>query len=150
MAGHIREARDQMGSNPMHQARALNRDLQATLEELASYAREPEIAPDGRVPEIREDWAERMEALRRISGDPRFSQLGRQLGQSQQGTWSGELAETRMTLQESARLLRQFLFDEASMSGMQFNREAAPPPDQYRRMVEEYFRRLANEPSESK
>jgi hypothetical protein len=45
-------------------------------------------------------------------------------------------------------LLQQYLTQAAAATGMQFNREAAPPPDRYRRMVEEYFRRLATDPEE--
>jgi hypothetical protein len=142
-------AREQLGNNPMARARALNRELMSALEELASYAREPEAAPENRLPQVREDWAKRMDELREISGDPRFGQLSGQLGRANPGSAPEELAEARMILQQGARLLREFLFNEATVSGMQINREAAPPPDEYRRMVEEYFRRLANEPSET-
>jgi hypothetical protein len=90
-----------------------------------------------------------MEELAEISGDPRFGQLSGQLGRANPGAAPEEIAEARRILQEGARLLREFLFNEATASGLQINREAAPPPDAYRRMVEEYFRRLANEPSET-
>lgn len=140
-------AREQLGNNPLARARALNRELMSALEELASYAREPEAVPENRLEELRGDWSERMEELREISGDPRFGNLSGALGRTNPGDGPGEIADARMLLQQGARLLNEFLFNEAAFSGMQINRQAAPPPDEYRRMVEEYFRRLANEPS---
>lgn len=147
LADQLSEARSQLSRNPVNRARAIGRELSATLEELASYARDAELAPENRLPEIRDKWAQRLEELREISGDPRFGSLSGQLGRAQPGTWEGELAQARSVLLDGARLLQQFLFDEASLHGVQMNRQAAPPPDAYRQMVEEYFRRLANEPS---
>jgi hypothetical protein len=147
LSASLSEAREQMGNNPMARARALNRELMAALEELASYARQPEAAQPGRLDEMRQDWSSRMEELGQISGDPRFGGLSGQLGQASPGEGPDQLAEARMVLQEGAGLLHEFLFNESSLSGMQINRQTAPPPDAYRRMVEDYFRRLANEPS---
>jgi hypothetical protein len=143
----LSEAREQMGQSPMARARALNRELMNALEELASYARTPEAAQEGRMEAIRENWSKRMEELQEISGDPRFGGLSGRLGRASPGQGPAQLADARVVLQEGARVLQEFLFSEASLSDMQINRQTAPPPDEYRRMVEEYFRRLANEPS---
>lgn len=149
LAGELGQARSRIAGNPLNRARSLGRELGNTLEELAGYAREPEAAPPERLPEIRSQWSSRMEELQQISGDPRFGSLSGQLGRGDGESWEGELAGTRERLQQGARLLQDFLFDEASVSELRINREAAPPPDKYRQMVEAYFRRLANEPAEN-
>ena len=149
LAGELGEARSQIAANPLNRARALSRELGSTLEELASYARDPGLASPERLPEIRSRWSRQMQELEQISGDPRFGGLSGQLGRESQQSRDGELAGTREVLQQGARLLQDFLFDEASVSELQINRQAAPPPDKYRQMVEAYFRRLANEPAEN-
>jgi hypothetical protein len=146
MAAGLAGSGQEIASSPTNRARALNRELQATLEELASYARSPDAAPEGRLPEIRDQWSRRLQELAEISGNARFGGLANQLGTGAPSSWDGQLAQARQVLQQSAGLLRDFLFDEASVTGLDLNRQAAPPPDQYRRMVEAYFRRLANEP----
>lgn len=148
LAEALSEARSGMAGNPMARAQELNRQMQTTLEELASYARQPDSAPEGRLGEIREDWSKRLEELQGITNDRRLGGYANRIGQPQQGDWHGELAEARMILFESSRILRSFLFEASSATGLQFNREAAPPPDRYREEVEDYFRRLANEPEE--
>lgn len=149
LATGLGQARSQIAANPLNRARSLGRELGSTLEELASYARDPELAPADRLPEIRSQWSRRMQELEQISGDPRFGGLSGQLGRGGQQSWDGELAATRESLQQGARLLQDFLFDEASITELRINRQAAPPPDKYRQMVEAYFRRLANEPAEN-
>ncbi|NDV63220.1 hypothetical protein G0Q06_12210 [Puniceicoccales bacterium CK1056] len=146
LAGDLQAAREQMASDPTRRAQALNRELQTTLEELQSLARKSDSAPQERLSEIQNEWSTRFMELQQLSGLPQFGSLSGQIAGSAEGSWDGQLSSTRNTLQEGARLLRSFLFDEASQSDLQMNRESAPPPDQYRKMVEEYFRRLAREP----
>lgn len=86
--------------------------------------------------------------LQKLSGLPQFGNLSGRMAGSAEGPWDGQLSDTRDALMQGARLLQSFLFDEASQSSLRMNRESAPPPDQYRKMVEQYFRRLAREPEE--
>lgn len=148
LAGDLRAAREEMENDPARRARELNRELQTTLEELQNHARNPETAPRERLDEIREEWSSRFMELQKLSGLPQFGNLSGRMAGSAEGPWDGQLSDTRDALMQGARLLQSFLFDEASQSSLRMNRESAPPPDQYRKMVEQYFRRLAREPEE--
>lgn len=148
LADELQAARARMLSDPARRALALNRELEAALEELASHARQPESAPQERLQEIAREWNARFMELQQLTGDPRFGNLAGRIASGATGQWDGQLGETRTLLQQGSGLLREFLFEEASQSGLHMNREAAPPPDQYRKMVEEYFRRLAREPGQ--
>jgi hypothetical protein len=119
-----------------------------TLEELQSHARNPEEAPKERLSEIQEEWSTRFMELQQLSGLPQFGSLSGQIAGGAEASWDQQLSMTRGILQEGAGLLQAFLFNEGSQSNLQMNRDSAPPPDQYRKMVEEYFRRLAREPEE--
>lgn len=50
-------------------------------------------------------------------------------------------------LDQTARVLQEYLRREIGDQRMQFNREGGPPPEKYRELVEEYFRDLAEEPN---
>jgi hypothetical protein len=148
MAGQLAGAREQLASSPLNRARALQRALQGTLEELASYARDPETTPAERLEEVQRDWQARFDELQGITRNPGFGNLAGQMGRSEAGSAETPLNATRSILGRGSQMLQQFLFDAGSISELEINREAVPPPDRYRSMVEDYFMRLADEPEE--
>ncbi|WOO41109.1 DUF4175 family protein [Rubellicoccus peritrichatus] len=48
-------------------------------------------------------------------------------------------------LDQASSIVREYLRNESVSERLQLNRGSAPPPEQYRRLVEEYFKNLAEE-----
>lgn len=148
LAQSLRDAAGDIASDPARQAARAARELNQTLEELASYARDPELAEEGRLEGIREEWAEELRQLQQMTGNRRFGSQARALGGPLRGEWSGDLSATRAILGQAAMELQRILDAAGTSNRLQLNREAAPPPEEYRRQVESYFRRLADEPAQ--
>lgn len=142
----IKQAARELASDPSRQAARMARQLGQTLEELAAYARDPELMPENRLPEIRKDWSGKLNELQDLTGQQQFGRMAQGLGGPLRQDWQGTLSDTRAILGQAARSLQQLLDENAARSALQLNREAAPPPEEYRDQVEAYFRNLAREP----
>lgn len=80
--------------------------------------------------------------------DESLAELGQDLEASEEGDSTGlTRAELAPALDRAARIIQQYLRSEAMGERLRMNRATAPPPEQYRRLVEEYFKNLAEEPS---
>jgi len=148
LAEGLRESARRIAADPSRKAARMARELNRTLEELASYARDPELAEEGRLEEIRGEWAKELQQLQQMTGNRRFGNQAQALGGQLRGEWSGDLSATRAILGEAGRELQRMLDAVGSSTRLRLNREAAPPPEEYRRQVESYFRRLADEPEQ--
>lgn len=142
----IQQSARELAADPARQAARMARQLGQTLEELAAYARDPDLMPESRLPEIREDWSRKLNQLQELTGQQQFGQMAQGLGGPLQQEWEGSLSDTRAVLGQAARALQQLLDEAAADSSLQLNRDASPPPAEYRKQVESYFRNLAREP----
>lgn len=149
MAQNLGEAANQLANDPLRQARQIARQLGNSFNELESYSEDPANAPADRMEALRESTQPLMEQLSTITGDPRFSQLGNAIA----ATEAMESTEAHGTLRagvgQAAMALSQWMQAQATAGSLELNRQAAPPPDAYRRQVEAYFRSLAEEPESS-
>lgn len=142
----IQQSARELAADPARQAARMARQLEQTLEELAAYARDPDLMPESRLPEIREEWARKLNQLQELTGQQQFGQMAQGLGGPLQQDWQGSLSDTRAILGQAARSLQQLLDQAAADASLQLNRDASPPPAEYRKQVESYFRNLAREP----
>ncbi len=78
--------------------------------------------------------------------DEQLVELGQNLEASKEGDGGG-LTRARLapSLDQAARIIHQYLRGELIGERLRMNRDSAPPPEQYRRLVEEYFKNLAEE-----
>ncbi len=118
----------------------LNRDRRS-LQELESPLDEDESA---RLEQVRESWSGRLEQLAERLGDASLGGVGRALGQSG-GDGEGRLRDAEFLLREARDQLMRHREDRERRRILDMRRRSAPPPEQYRRQVEEYFRKLSEE-----
>jgi hypothetical protein len=148
-ADALQQAASQLAADPMRRASAIAREMQRAMETLAAQAQDPQMAAADQIQQLREQMSGRLEELQQIFSDSRFGSQANAIAGGGSGDTEADIGQARAILGQSAALLQQYLTQAAAAAGMQFNREAAPPPDRYRKMVEEYFRRLATDPEEN-
>lgn len=80
--------------------------------------------------------------------DQNLVELGSELNAAKGGDGDGGGTTPAKVLDQTARVLQEYLRREINDQRIRFNREGGPPPEKYRELVEEYFRDLAEEPSQ--
>lgn len=128
-------------------------ELERMLEALASDQRkldgmDPENDPSDQeaLEDIRQGWAGRMEVLGQRTEDQRLSEIAGALGQIGGSGPSEDLEQTSRALADAAKVLSEYWLRVLGERTVELNRQDAPPPDRYRKQVEEYFRNLAQSP----
>ncbi len=81
--------------------------------------------------------------------DQNLVELGSELNAAKHGEGASGGPSAASVLDATARTLQEYLLKEIGEQRMRFRQEGGPPPEKYRELVEEYFRDLAEEPSQS-
>lgn len=120
--------------------------LERLLEDVAAARqRVNQAEKSGERPEVSET-GRRLGSAGRALSDRELVELGSKLEATSEGEGGG-LTQRQMVpaLEHAASILRDYLVRENVEHRLRLNQEGAPPPEKYRKLVEEYFRNLAEE-----
>jgi len=120
--------------------------LERLLEDVAATRqRVNQAEKTGERPEVSET-GRRLGSAGRALSERELVELGSKLEATSEGEGGG-LTQRQMTpaLERAASILRDYLVREKVQHRLRLNQEGAPPPEKYRKLVEEYFRNLAEE-----
>ena len=135
----LREAGDQFPALTEAQLERLLQELQQDQSTLSELSGDPSEEATSQHGEIRASWGDRLQRLGERIGDDALAQYGNQL----HGEEGAHPRDTAHTLGEAAEQLLHHRERHRRREILNLRRQTAPPPEQYRRQVEEYFRRLS-------
>lgn len=88
----------------------------------------------------------RLASAGKALSDQPLTELGANLEATKEGDGTG-LTKARIIpmLDQATSIVREYLRNESLSERLRLNRGSSPPPEQYRKLVEEYFKNLAEE-----
>ena len=154
LAGQLRDAGDMIPAMSPAELQGLLDEVQRAREaarqaqQQGQQGQQPGEGEDGQSEQIGRLGSSLEQAGQRLK-DPTLSELGERLSApegSGGSSESGGKTDVIGDLDNAASILQQYLRIELVDERIRYKRQSAPPPEQYRHLVEEYFKDLAEEP----